>query len=87
MPYQNMELHESVMQSNGVVIFRLVLAFFRFVLVKMFEKTSIAFLSLVEGLSMKGTAEDDVATFDQLSKRWWEPNGPMILLHRLNKLR
>uniref|UniRef100_A0A182T6B1 Ubiquinone biosynthesis O-methyltransferase, mitochondrial n=1 Tax=Anopheles maculatus TaxID=74869 RepID=A0A182T6B1_9DIPT len=41
----------------------------------------------MEGLTMKSTAEDQIATFDQLSTHWWEPTGPMILLHRLNKLR
>uniref|UniRef100_A0A182P849 Ubiquinone biosynthesis O-methyltransferase, mitochondrial n=1 Tax=Anopheles epiroticus TaxID=199890 RepID=A0A182P849_9DIPT len=82
-----MEGRDSVMQSKYVIIFFLVLSFFRFVLVKWVEKTSIAFLSLIEGLTFKGTTEDNIATFDQLSKHWWEPNGPMILLHRLNKLR
>ncbi|XP_050067426.1 ubiquinone biosynthesis O-methyltransferase-like [Anopheles maculipalpis] len=82
-----MERIDSVMESSGFVIFKLVLSFFQFVLAKMFEKASIAFLSLMEGLTMKSTAEEQIATFDQLSTHWWEPTGPMILLHKLNKLR
>ncbi|XP_035918165.1 ubiquinone biosynthesis O-methyltransferase-like [Anopheles stephensi] len=82
-----MEGTDSVTESSGFVIFKLVLSFFQFVLAKFFEKASIAFLSLMEGLTMKSTAEDQIATFDQLSTHWWEPTGPMILLHKLNKLR
>ncbi|XP_053660031.1 ubiquinone biosynthesis O-methyltransferase-like [Anopheles marshallii] len=82
-----MERYDSVKESKGFIICMLVLSFFQFVIAKCFEKASIAFLSLMEGLSMKTTAEDQIATFDQLSTHWWEPTGPMILLHRLNKLR
>ncbi|KFB47350.1 AGAP010535-PA-like protein [Anopheles sinensis] len=55
--------------------------------VKCFQKLSIAFLSVMEGISMRSTAEEQIRTFDQQSAHWWEPNGPMVLLHRLNKLR
>lgn len=29
----------------------------------------------------------DVQRFEELSKKWWNPNGPMIGLHALNKIR
>uniref|UniRef100_A0A182MIA3 Ubiquinone biosynthesis O-methyltransferase, mitochondrial n=1 Tax=Anopheles culicifacies TaxID=139723 RepID=A0A182MIA3_9DIPT len=82
-----MESNDSVMKSKAFVIFTLVLSFFQFVLAKCVEKASIAFITLMQGLSMKRSAEEQIATFDQLSSHWWEPTGPMILLHRLNKLR
>uniref|UniRef100_A0A182VT82 Ubiquinone biosynthesis O-methyltransferase, mitochondrial n=1 Tax=Anopheles minimus TaxID=112268 RepID=A0A182VT82_9DIPT len=82
-----MKHSHSLTQSKGFVILTLVLSFFQFLLAKIVEKASIAFLSLMDGISMKSTAEEQIATFDQLSTHWWEPNGPMILLHRLNKLR
>uniref|UniRef100_A0A182MYA5 Ubiquinone biosynthesis O-methyltransferase, mitochondrial n=1 Tax=Anopheles dirus TaxID=7168 RepID=A0A182MYA5_9DIPT len=82
-----MESNKMAKESSAFVITILVISFFRTVLAKCFEAGSIAFLSLMEGLSMKSSAEEEIATFDQLSTNWWEPNGPMILLHRLNKLR
>jgi len=30
---------------------------------------------------------DEVARFDRLAREWWDPNGPMRPLHRLNPLR
>ncbi|XP_053670864.1 ubiquinone biosynthesis O-methyltransferase-like [Anopheles nili] len=82
-----MENNKSVTQSSHFVIFMLVLSFFQSMFARAFQKVSIAFLSLMEGLSMKSTAEEEIATFDQLSAHWWEPKGPMVLLHNLNKLR
>ncbi|XP_049539679.1 ubiquinone biosynthesis O-methyltransferase-like [Anopheles darlingi] len=76
-----------VMEPAELVVFKLVLQFLKTVLLKCCQKLSIAFLSLMEGLSMRGTEQDDVANFDQLSAHWWEPNGQMKLLHKLNKLR
>jgi len=30
---------------------------------------------------------DEIAKFDALAARWWDPNGPMAPLHRMNPLR
>src|SRR5919199_3506610 len=30
---------------------------------------------------------DEVARFERLAKDWWDPNGPMRALHRLNPVR
>ncbi len=32
-------------------------------------------------------AADEVARFDALAAEWWDPNGPMRMLHRMNPLR
>jgi len=32
-------------------------------------------------------SEDEVARFDALADRWWDPDGPMRPLHRMNPLR
>ncbi|MEO8715631.1 MAG: bifunctional 2-polyprenyl-6-hydroxyphenol methylase/3-demethylubiquinol 3-O-methyltransferase UbiG [Acetobacteraceae bacterium] len=37
---------------------------------------------------MQGTVSaDEVARFDALAARWWDPNGPMRPLHRMNPAR
>src|SRR5262245_18048228 len=32
-------------------------------------------------------SRDEVARFDALAERWWDPDGPMRPLHRMNPLR
>jgi 2-polyprenyl-6-hydroxyphenyl methylase / 3-demethylubiquinone-9 3-methyltransferase len=34
-----------------------------------------------------GVSPDEIARFDALAARWWDPNGPMRPLHRMNPLR
>jgi 2-polyprenyl-6-hydroxyphenyl methylase/3-demethylubiquinone-9 3-methyltransferase len=34
-----------------------------------------------------GVDRDEVARFDRLAERWWDANGPMRALHRLNPVR
>uniref|UniRef100_A0A182QHE1 Ubiquinone biosynthesis O-methyltransferase, mitochondrial n=1 Tax=Anopheles farauti TaxID=69004 RepID=A0A182QHE1_9DIPT len=82
-----MESHKMESQSSAMVVTMLIIAFLRTVLAKSIQAASIAFLSLMEGLSMKSSPEQEIETFDQLSAHWWETTGPMILLHKLNKLR
>uniref|UniRef100_A0AAG5DMS5 Ubiquinone biosynthesis O-methyltransferase, mitochondrial n=2 Tax=Anopheles atroparvus TaxID=41427 RepID=A0AAG5DMS5_ANOAO len=82
-----MEHHHAFSESSVYVTCVLLLAFAQSMLLKCFQKVSVAFLSVMEGLSIRSSAEEQIATFDQLSANWWEPTGPMVLLHRLNKLR
>ena len=35
----------------------------------------------------KGVSADEIARFDALASRWWDPDGPMKPLHRMNPLR
>jgi 2-polyprenyl-6-hydroxyphenyl methylase / 3-demethylubiquinone-9 3-methyltransferase len=35
----------------------------------------------------KSVDRDEVARFDALAERWWDPQGPMRALHRLNPVR
>ncbi|HVL70713.1 MAG TPA: bifunctional 2-polyprenyl-6-hydroxyphenol methylase/3-demethylubiquinol 3-O-methyltransferase UbiG [Beijerinckiaceae bacterium] len=35
----------------------------------------------------KSVDRDEVARFDALAERWWDPDGPMRALHRLNPVR
>ncbi len=35
----------------------------------------------------KSVNRDEVARFDGLAERWWDPDGPMRALHRLNPVR
>ncbi len=32
-------------------------------------------------------APEEIARFDAMAARWWDPNGPMRSLHRMNRLR
>ncbi|XP_052873302.1 ubiquinone biosynthesis O-methyltransferase-like [Anopheles cruzii] len=75
------------MDSKLAVICELCWSFLQAMAIKCFRALSVAFLSLVDGLSMRGTVADEVATFDQLASRWWNLDGPMMLLHKLNDLR
>ena len=34
-----------------------------------------------------GVSPDEIARFDALADRWWDPDGPMRPLHRMNPLR
>ena len=34
-----------------------------------------------------GVSPDEIARFDALAARWWDPSGPMRPLHRMNPLR
>ena len=34
-----------------------------------------------------GVSADEIARFDALAARWWDPDGPMRPLHRMNPLR
>ena len=34
-----------------------------------------------------GVSREEVARFDALAARWWDPNGPMKPLHRMNPVR
>jgi len=34
-----------------------------------------------------GVSPDEIARFDALAARWWDPNGPMRPLHRMNPAR
>src|SRR5580698_4008406 len=38
---------------------------------------------------MSGTTirDAEIAKFDRLADRWWDPNGPMKPLHRMNPVR
>ncbi|MDT8266369.1 bifunctional 3-demethylubiquinol 3-O-methyltransferase/2-polyprenyl-6-hydroxyphenol methylase, partial [Roseomonas sp. DSM 102946] len=37
---------------------------------------------------MSGTARaEEIAKFDALADRWWDPRGPMAPLHAMNPLR
>ncbi len=45
-------------------------------------------LSGKAGLSEKaGVSAAEIARFDALAERWWDPDGPMRPLHRMNPLR
>ncbi|HEY1487650.1 MAG TPA: bifunctional 2-polyprenyl-6-hydroxyphenol methylase/3-demethylubiquinol 3-O-methyltransferase UbiG, partial [Micromonosporaceae bacterium] len=35
----------------------------------------------------RNASPDEVARFDALASRWWDPDGPMRPLHRMNPLR
>jgi len=39
------------------------------------------------GASVRNTSADEVARFQSLAERWWDPNGPMRPLHRMNPAR
>src|SRR5487761_1897658 len=43
----------------------------------------------IEGTAMSGAtvSADEVARFDALAARWWDPDGPMRPLHRMNPAR
>ncbi len=35
----------------------------------------------------RGVSPQEIARFDALAARWWDPDGPMLPLHRMNPLR
>jgi 2-polyprenyl-6-hydroxyphenyl methylase/3-demethylubiquinone-9 3-methyltransferase len=41
----------------------------------------------MQAMSSTGVSADEVARFDALAARWWDPDGPMRPLHRMNPLR
>ena len=41
----------------------------------------------MQAMSGAGVLADEVARFDALAARWWDPDGPMRPLHRMNPLR
>src|SRR5271156_4318947 len=49
----------------------------------------MAGLGVKQGATLAGAtlAADEVARFDALAARWWEPDGPMRPLHRMNPAR
>jgi 2-polyprenyl-6-hydroxyphenyl methylase/3-demethylubiquinone-9 3-methyltransferase len=38
-------------------------------------------------LAGAGVSPDEIARFDALASRWWDPSGPMAPLHSMNRLR
>ncbi|MBO0711728.1 MAG: bifunctional 2-polyprenyl-6-hydroxyphenol methylase/3-demethylubiquinol 3-O-methyltransferase UbiG [Acetobacteraceae bacterium] len=36
---------------------------------------------------MRNTSADEIARFEALARRWWDPHGPMRPLHRMNPAR
>jgi 2-polyprenyl-6-hydroxyphenyl methylase/3-demethylubiquinone-9 3-methyltransferase len=41
----------------------------------------------VEAVQDRGVSPQEIARFDALASRWWDPDGPMKPLHRMNPLR
>jgi 2-polyprenyl-6-hydroxyphenyl methylase/3-demethylubiquinone-9 3-methyltransferase len=41
----------------------------------------------MQAMSGAGVSADEVARFDALAARWWDPDGPKRPLHRMNPLR
>ncbi|MCW3472950.1 bifunctional 2-polyprenyl-6-hydroxyphenol methylase/3-demethylubiquinol 3-O-methyltransferase UbiG [Limobrevibacterium gyesilva] len=41
----------------------------------------------MEPTARAGVSPDEIARFDALAGRWWDPDGPMRPLHRMNPLR
>ena len=41
----------------------------------------------MQAAEQAGVAPDEIARFDALAQEWWDPNGPMRPLHRMNPLR
>jgi len=39
------------------------------------------------GMQRTGVSPEEIARFDALAARWWDPDGPMRPLHRMNRLR
>ena len=41
----------------------------------------------MQAVPRAGVSPDEIARFDALAANWWDPNGPMRPLHRMNPLR